>query len=370
VRRLLPLLVLAIAILLAAAPSAAARTIWLCKPGLASNPCLANLTTTVIESDGSTRVEHTRRPRRPKIDCFYVYPTVSAQPGVNATRDKDPEVLAVARIQASRFSPRCRVFAPVYRQLTLAAIGSPSIDPAAAARAYRDVVAAWRTYLRRYNRGRGVVLIGHSQGTFMLRRLVSTRIDTRPAVRRRLVSALLLGGDVTVREGRDRGGDFRHIPACRRPGQTGCVVAYSAFSEPPPADSVFGRPRSRYFQIGDVSGLEILCTNPAALSGDGGALRPYLPTRRFPGPLGEVQDPPPQGVATYWAATPRLYRARCASGGGADWLQVDDAGGPGDTRQRVTQSIGPTWGLHLVDVNLAYGNLVEVVRRQARAYLR
>jgi hypothetical protein len=28
------------------------------------------------------------------------------------------------------------------------------------------------------------------------------------------------------------------------------------------------------------------------------------------------------------------------------------------------------WGLHLVDVNLAIGNLVEVVGQQARAYLR
>jgi hypothetical protein len=370
VRRLLPLILLGAGVLLVAAPAAAARTVWLCKPGLAANPCLADLTTTVVEGDGSTRVERTRRARRPRIDCFYVYPTVSGQPGDNATRAKDPEILAVARVQASRFSGHCRVFAPVYRQLTIAAIGAPEGgDPAAAARAYRDVLEAWRTYLRRHNNGRGVVLIGHSQGTYMLRRLIASQIDGRPRVRPRLVSALLLGGDVTVRRGRDRGGDFKQIAACRRPRQTGCVVAYSMFSEPPPADSVFGRPSSRYFDPGDTSKLEVLCTNPAALLGDRGMLRPYLPTDRFPGPIGLVQDPPPAGIETPWAATPGLYRARCASGGGANWLQIDDAGGAGDRRQRVTQSLGPTWGLHLVDVSLAYGNLVELVRRQAAAYL-
>ena len=61
----------------------------------------------------------------------------------------------------------------------------------------------------------------------------------------------------------------------------------------------------------------------------------------MPGPIGLLQDAPPAGVATYWAATPGLYRARCARGGGASWLQVDDAGGSGDGRFRVTQSLGP-----------------------------
>jgi hypothetical protein len=61
------------------------------------------------------------------------------------------------------------------------------------ASAYGDVRDAWRTYLRKFNRGRGVVLIGHTQGTFMLRELVKREIDRKPAARRRLISGLLLG---------------------------------------------------------------------------------------------------------------------------------------------------------------------------------
>ena len=369
-RRLIPLLLLAAGLLLAA--PASARTVWLCKPGLANNPCLKSLTTTVLRADGSTRVERTRFARRPEVDCFYVYPTVSGQSGLNATKAKDPEILGVARAQASRFSSLCRVYAPVYRQLTITGIGNPAaVAGKPGARAYGDVRRAWRQYLRRHNHGRGVVLIGHSQGTFILRRLARVEIDRRAALRRRLVSALLIGGDVDVRRGSDRGGDFRRIPACRRTRQIGCVIAYSAYAQAPPAGAVFGRPRPRFFDSARASArLEVLCTNPAALSGDRGRLRAYFPTERMPGPIGLVQDAPPAGIPTYWAATPGLYRARCASGGGANWLQVNVAGAPGDQRQLVTQSLGPAWGLHLVDMNLAFGNLVEVVRRQTAAYLR
>lgn len=118
----------------------------------------------------------------------------------------------------------------------------------------------------------------------------------------------------------------------------------------------------------ELSKLEVLGVNPAALTRERGALRPYFPTEPFPGRLGLAADPPP-AAATPWATTPSLYRARCASGGGATWLQIDDIGGPGETRHCVTQAIGPAWGPHLVDVHIAYGNLVDLVKRKAAAYL-
>jgi Protein of unknown function (DUF3089) len=208
----------------------------------------------------------------------------------------------------------------------------------------------------------------HSLGTYLLRRLVREEIDRRPRVRRRLVSALLLGGDVVVRTGSDRGGDFRNISACCRPRQIGCVVAYSAFGEPPPPDARYGKPTSRFFPApGDRSRHEVLYTNPARLSGDRGNLLPYFPTGGLAGPVGAVAPPPPD-VPTPWAAVPGLYRGHCAGGGGADWPQADQIGRPADTRRRVTATLGPTWGLQLVDVDLAYGNLVELVRRQAAAF--
>ena len=75
----------------------------------------------------------------------------------------------------------------------------------------------------------------------MLTKLIASEIDPNPDVRGLLVSALLIGGNVTVPTGQDVGGDFQNFPACRSASQTGCVVAYSSFIEPPPADTVFGK---------------------------------------------------------------------------------------------------------------------------------
>ncbi len=65
---------------------------------------------------------------------------------------------------------------------------------------------------------------------------------------------------------------------------------------------------------------------------------------------------------------PRLYRAQCESRGGATWLQVDDIARPGDNRPVVQQTLGPAWGLHLVDINIALGNLVSDLTRQVNHY--
>ena len=329
---------------------------WLCRPGLARNPCRGSLTATVVT--GSARIERTSLAKRRPVDCFYVYPTVSLQRTLNASLRVEPAVSDATASQASRFSQVCRVYAPLYRQLTLLGMNRYPAFLRGVDRAYAGVLSAWREYLARFNRGRGFVLIGHSQGAALLRRLMRNRIEPRRALRRRLVSALLIGGNVKVRAGRRSGGDFQHFPACRWRGQTGCVVAYSSFDRPPPAWPVVGRIRS-YFDFifrGPLQrNLRVLCVNPAALGGGSGRLRPYFPTT---------------SLKTPWVSFPRLYRARCRRAGAASWLQVDDVAGASDDLPRVSAVLGPAWGLHLADVNLALGNLVDLVSRQAAAYLR
>ena len=138
-----------------AAPSALAakdKTVWLCKPGLADNPCELPLDTTVREVGKPDRVETPKAGPR-GIDCFYVYPTVSNQPTANADKSRDPEVVSIAKFQAARFSQECRVFAPIYRQSTLASIASGYASASGADRqlAYADVLEAWRAYLAQDN---------------------------------------------------------------------------------------------------------------------------------------------------------------------------------------------------------------------------
>jgi hypothetical protein len=352
---------------LASGPTPArAEVVWLCRPGLEADPCRGSQATTIRRAGRPARVVEPRLPARPPVDCFYVYPTVSGQPGTNADKAIDPELDAIARLQAGRFSQVCRVFAPVYRQLTLASIlsGDPAARAAGVQLAYGDVLEAWREFLRIRSPRRGVVLLGHSQGSFLLRQLVKDRIDRRPRARRRLVSAILLGGNVAVRRGRTIGGDFRRIPGCTSPRQLRCVIAFSAFGGHPPPDARFGRPA-------DGPGYEVLCTNPASLRAN--RRRPVttlLRSEPFPGLLGAglrlLYEGPPPTAATPWLQPADRYSVRCARMGGASVLLARPLRGA----RRLAASPDATWGLHLADMNLALGELVELVRGQGERYRR
>ena len=83
--------------------------------------------------------------------------------------------------------------------------------------AYDSLLAGWKDYLAHDNDGRPIIFIGHSQGAAMLIRLLHNEIDPNPRLRKLMVSAILLGGNVTVPVGRDVGGSFTHIPHLRAP---------------------------------------------------------------------------------------------------------------------------------------------------------
>ncbi len=342
------------------ASAASARTVWLCKPGQSPDPCTPGLSTTVYTPTlRQMGVEHPKAVTHPAIDCFYVYPTVSAQPTGNSNLRIEPAERSVALTQAGRYSQYCRVFAPMYRQVTLAGIGfgTPTTKPNPAL-ALSDLRAAFRSYLQQYNHGRGFVLIGHSQGSFMLRQLIAEDVDPKPAVRRLLVSAILLGGNVEVGRGRDVGGDFSHIPACDSATQLGCVIAFSTFDQPVPDPSIFGRPLPILGTTPRKADV-VLCTNPAALGGGSGLVDPIFPT----GDIGQLGSPKPPPT-TVWATAPGSYRAVCSSASDANVLQLRPVGGA----RTLPETLGPTWGLHTLDANIALGNLISIVKLEAAAF--
>ncbi len=370
-------LLAALCCLLLAAPRAhaAAKTTWLCSPSLRSDPCRPSLATTQIAPTGtvlgSTQVTAAKRPA---FDCFYVYPTVSNQPRPQATLKIDPEERSIALYQASRYSKDCRVYAPMYRQMTIQGLLNPkTVTAKMRTTGYADVVAAWRDYLRHDNKGRGVVLIGHSQGSFVLRSLIAKEIDPKPTVRRRLISAVLLGGDVVVKKGSDRGGDFKNVGACRSAKQVGCVVAFSTYNETPPANSLFGRTTVPIAGL-PASGrkdLEVLCTNPAALGGGSAPLDAIYPTTPFApgtaiGALVPLIGFPVPTVPTQWLEARGAYTGRCSADGGAHVLRITGVDGAPVLKPLADAS----WGLHLADANIALGNLTALVESQARAYLK
>jgi hypothetical protein len=343
--------------------AAAAATVWLCRPGLAHDPCTASLETTVVNGTGSKRVADFEPASHPAIDCFYVYPLVSLQTTPNTTLRIDPQETAIAELEASPFSRVCRVFAPMYQQVTFSSVSSQQAQQAQQV-AYDSVLAAWRDYLAHYNDGRGVVLIGHSEGADELDQLISGQIDNDASVRRLLVSAILTGGNLTV--GADGTGPFSEIGVCRSASQTGCVAAYNAFFQPPPSDALFGRPDPPV--LNGIAQQEV-CTNPAALAGGTGTLvsayRVQLPTQEVAGSATEGILEYYPAVSTPWIQLDDQYSASCVKSDGANVLMVTQIH-DGSLLTAVPDS---AWGLHVDDPNLALGNLVDLVQSEAAAYI-
>jgi hypothetical protein len=346
---------------------------WLCRPGR-HDACDVDLTTTVISASGKlTRESWTANPKAP-IDCFYVYPTVSLDSTPNSDMVAGEEELNVVRVQAARFGSQCRVYAPLYRQVTLSALRSFLMGRSAAVDrglAYNDVLDAWNYYLQHDNQGRGVVLIGHSQGSGVLTELIKREIDGKP-LQRQLVSAMLLGTNVPVPRDKDVGGAFQQVPLCRNSKQTGCAITYVSFRSdaPPPANSRFGK----------VAGQDLIagCTNPAALKGGSGELHAYLSTRGSGPSAAAVVRPWVAGtpkIDTPFVSVPGMLTGECVSNEKGSYLAVTVHGNPADPRtDEITGDVVnqgkvlPEWGLHLIDVNLAIGNLVDIVRDQAKVY--
>ena len=344
---------------------------WLCRPGR-QDACTVNLDATVITADGKLSKETYKADPNPPIDCFYVYPTVSNDPGANATMAIEPEEQSVVMAQFARFGAKCRLYAPMYRQVTLTALkagmtGKPMAD-ANPALAYADVLDAWNEYLAHDNHGRGVVLVGHSQGSGVLIQLIAREIDGKP-VQKQIISAILMGSRLQLPKGADVGGSFKSIPTCHSDSQIGCAIAYADFraDSPPPAVSRFGKGH------GDTVAA---CSNPSALGGGSGPVDAYMsaaansPTGKADGWVNPAKD-----VTTPFVKLPGLMSAQCLSDEHGDYIaitlhpakgaRVNDIGGD----VKVGGTILKDWGLHLVDANLHMGRLVQIAGDEGKAWL-
>jgi len=142
------------------------------------------------------------------------------------------------------------------------------------------------------------------------------------------------------------------------------------FNETPPLDSFYGRSggdRTRIFGGAKGRNLRVLCSNLAVLSGDRGALRTYLPTAALPGVGGIIWrilfDGSLPTAPTPWIVPRDRYRAGCRRSNGANILRIFPRAGA-----RHLTPVRRVEGLHFADINLALGNLVRIVKSEARTY--
>jgi hypothetical protein len=355
-----------------AAPDYTRDSSWLCLPGR-KDVCSTPLPTTALNSNGYGSNGPSAVAKDPPIDCFYVYPTVSSDPGMNSDMVAGREEQLTAETQFARFASVCRTFAPVYRQMTTASVvayaAGADITPYAVI-AYRDVLAAWRNYIRTRNQGRPFVLIGHSQGSLLLGQLIAREIERDPAVARRMQVAIIPGYNVLVPQGKLVGGTFKSMPLCSREGQTQCVMSWTSFRErnAPPAGAIFG--------YADQAGMTVGCVNPAHPgSRNWEKLDSYWFARStLPVPGGPIQwsteGPPP----TPYVRTEGLVSARCVNDGPRGYLSVRTNADPKDKRtDRIGGEVGllgmflPGWGMHHADIAETQGDLIRQVEDIATA---
>jgi hypothetical protein len=343
---------------------------WLCRPDRPNDPCRTDLDATELRPDGQRVVVPFEPAARPPADCFYVYPTVDFGdvPGNHADfADKNP-MLEATRAQVARFSAACRVFVPLYRQMNIATyVTSAEEHQRRFDVAFADVLAAFRYYLAHFDDGRGIVLLGHSQGAQMVERLVQQVFDDDPAMRARLLVAMPIGGDVNVAAGSTTGGTFHHVPVCTSDDELGCIVAYATYLPGGLKHPWPGAP---------AAGRRTACTNPAALGGTAKARLSgsVLPTHshyraNMPG------SDWPSAPTTPFIVLRDFYSAWCVDRpDGFSYLAVTPDPAAGDTRAGPIdldtarwhqQLAGVQLGLHILDYQLTQDDLVKLVARKA-----
>ncbi|HMG41621.1 MAG TPA: DUF3089 domain-containing protein [Acidimicrobiales bacterium] len=345
-------------------------TNWLCHPDLEEDEC-TDLSATEVAPDGTVSRADLVASDDPPVDCFYVYPTVSLDATPNSDLEPDEQERSTVGSQAAPFATTCRVFAPVYPQVTLGQIGGGGFADAGPI-AYAGALDAWQTYVSQYNEGRGVILIGHSQGTGILNQLIAEEIDTNPDLRSRLVSAVLLGGAVRVPDGELVGGSFQNVPGCTSADETGCVIGFSSYptASPPEDGAIFGQVGGGPTPEQGAPTDRALCVDPVALAGGNGLADSIVPVA---GPLIGGGDLSAAGdFDTRYVVLPEVLKASCETQGVYTFFSAAPASAADPRAVTVegllAESLGDAWGLHLQDAQLAMGDLLEVAARQAEAF--
>jgi hypothetical protein len=315
---------------------------WVCRPD-SESVCTTGLDALVQNANGTTETQPFTPAANPAIDCFYVYPTVSEEQTEFADLTDSPIIQAETKEQVGRLSSRCRVFAPIYRQVTNYGLNHGGFAPTGSDDPpWDDVQGAWAYYLQNDNNGRGVVIIGHSQGTILLQQLIAQSIDGT-ATQSLLVSAFLAGDpSLAVPPGGVVGGTFAHIPTCSAASQTGCVYVWGSYlagdtSAPP----MFGGARN--------DGLESACVSPAAPEGGSAMLKFYY----------AGANPPA------WVEAIGQVTGQCEmDSGGANTFVVTVL--PTQFTDQLTATlkaaeVAPGWGVHPLDLSLVQGNILDVL---------
>ena len=161
-------------------------------------------------------------------DVFYIYPTVfldKKDPNWNVSIDNEEQIKqasTVTRFQGSAWAEAGRMFVPLYSQANLRSYTSLETGGRTALlKAYKDVKAAFSYYLENHNKGRPIILAGHSQGSTHAMLLLKDFFDGK-ALQDQLVCAYLPGIGINEEE-------YKSIRLLTNELETGGFVSWNTF---------------------------------------------------------------------------------------------------------------------------------------------
>ena len=228
----------------------ARKEMWIARPDIGGNPAL--WTPPGVAGGGEA-----------KASLFFIHPTSFLEKSQwNAPLDH-PDSQWRARLfvrsQASAFNHLAQIWAPKYRQATFGAFLTNREDAQKALDfAYRDVLAAFDSFVETAPKDRPIILAGHSQGSLHLMRLLGDRIAGKPLARR-VVAAYAVGWPISATADLP----FLGLPACERQDQAGCVLSWQSFGEPADPSLITDVYDATSGKTGIArAGSPMLCVNP------------------------------------------------------------------------------------------------------------
>jgi hypothetical protein len=227
--------------------------LWISQPGLgAEDPALWRPQGLAEEEAISLRAA-----------VFFIHPTsYFEREQWNAPVD-EPQSRKQAELfvkgMASPFNRSADVWAPRYRQAAMGAFLSSKAEAERAIDgAYGDVLRAFDIFIATVAKDQPIVLAGHSQGAYHLRRLLHDRI-AGTSLAHRIAVAFVIGWPVSLARDLPAMG----LPACARPEQAGCVMSWLSFAEPADPGQLLAVHARRPGLDGQQAGVgALVCTNP------------------------------------------------------------------------------------------------------------
>ena len=183
------------------------------------------------KNDSIIDVFYNNKKKDLKADVFYIYPTLLTSKKndawnsdvLDSVQNNIVKNIAI-KYQASAWANAGRIYSPLYRQVHYRSFYEPYTSNGgkkAGEIAYADIRRAFIYYLNNFNKGRPIILAGHSQGAYHCKILLKEFFDGKE-LQNQLVAAYLPGTRVGLKE-------FKTIHALKTPDDNKGYLSWNTF---------------------------------------------------------------------------------------------------------------------------------------------